>query len=76
LTQRRVGRLLGVHHQSVVNWFHQAAATLTPEQAPRPQGGDDDTGELDELFTFVGDKKRSLCRHVFVKQKQALAGIW
>jgi transposase-like protein len=54
---RRVARLLGVNHQSVVNWFRRATTSLTPKQAPRPEVGDDDTVELDELFTFVGAKK-------------------
>ena len=54
---RRTGRFLKVNHQSVVNWFNAAAASVNPAQAPRPQIGTSDTVELDELFTFVGSKK-------------------
>ncbi len=54
---RRTGRYLKVNHQSVVNWFNAATATLQAEEAPRPPVGEWDVVELDELFTFVGDKK-------------------
>ena len=52
---RRIGRLLNVNHQSVVNWvnaYHQrlpAKEDLSQERTA--------TIELDELFTFVGKKK-------------------
>jgi hypothetical protein len=54
---RRAGRYLKVNHQSVINWFNAATADLKPEEAPRPPVGEWDTVELDELYTFVGDKK-------------------
>lgn len=51
---RRIGRVLGVNHQSVVNWVNSYHASLpAPEQtmaAPK-------TLEMDELFTFIGSKK-------------------
>lgn len=50
---RRIGRHLGVNHQSVANWVKSYAAQLP--DAPLPT--DLDTVELDELFTFVGEKK-------------------
>lgn len=50
---RRIGRLLGVNHQSVPNWVTAAHARLPAEQA----GGAAGTLEMDELFTFVGGKK-------------------
>lgn len=56
---RAIGRLLGVHHQSVSNWLKEAAERLpeqVSDQASTP------TIEVDELFTFVGQKKRSLPR--------------
>lgn len=52
---RRIGRLLGVNHQSVVNWvnaYHAALPVAAPPVA-KP-----DVLEMDELFTFVGSKKR------------------
>jgi insertion element IS1 protein InsB len=54
---RRIGRQLKVNHQTVVNWVNQAASTLLPDDAPRPVIDDDAVVELDELFTFIGDKK-------------------
>jgi transposase-like protein len=52
---RRIGRVLGVNHQSVVNWVNAYHASLpTAEQslaAPETLG-------MDELFTFIGSKKR------------------
>ena len=51
---RRIGRLLGVHHQSVVNWVNAAHAQVT---TPAAQPAMVETIEMDELFTFVGTKK-------------------
>ena len=50
---RRIGRHLGVHHQSVANWVKSYAEKL-PE-APVPEKVEN--AEMDELFTFIGDKK-------------------
>jgi transposase-like protein len=55
LNFRRIGRVLGVNHQSVVNWVNAYHAALPaagqPVAAPAAL-------EMDELFTFVGSKKR------------------
>jgi transposase-like protein len=53
LNFRRIGRLLNVHHQSVINWVNAYASSL-PE-APTP--AEVDEVEMDELYTFVGEKK-------------------
>jgi len=50
---RRIGRLLNVHHQSVINWVNAYAVNL-PE-APTPE--EVDAVEMDELYTFIGEKK-------------------
>ncbi len=52
---RRIGRTLGIAHQTVANWVKAHAATLpdTPPLPPEPHQVD----ELDELFTFIGAKK-------------------
>ena len=50
---RRIGRLLNVNHQSVINWVN-AYATSLPE-APTPE--EVETVEMDELYTFIGEKK-------------------
>jgi transposase-like protein len=51
---RRIGRILSVNHQSVINWVNAYHASLPAAGPPitRPQ-----TLEMDELFTFVGSKK-------------------
>ena len=51
---RRIARHLGVNHQTVINWVNAYSAQL-PNQPPHP----DEVGvvELDELFSFVGQKK-------------------
>jgi transposase-like protein len=67
---RRTGRYLKVNHQSVVNWVHAATAQLKPGDAPRPEVGDADTAEVDELFTFVGSKKtRSMSSRRFTGKR-------
>lgn len=56
---RRIGRLLGVTHQSVANWVAAHARTL-PEAPPAPpteRGQALAVSELDELYTFEGEKK-------------------
>jgi transposase-like protein len=50
---RRIGRLLGLHHRTVSLWVKARAASL-PE-APVPK--EVKTAEMDELFTFIGNKK-------------------
>ena len=52
---RRIGRILSVNHQSVTNWVNAYHDSLPAARAPvaRPE-----TLEMDELFTFVGSKKR------------------
>jgi transposase-like protein len=52
---RRIGRLLSVNHQSVVNWVNAYHASLPAAEQPVPRP---ETLEMDELFTFVGSKKR------------------
>jgi len=54
---RRIGRILSVNHQSVTNWVNAYHASLPEASTPiqRPQ-----TLEMDELFTFIGSKKRKL----------------
>lgn len=58
LNQRRIARTLKVSHQTVANWIKAHADTL-PEQPPSPASVSStlEVNELDELFTFVGNKK-------------------
>lgn len=53
LNFRRIGRLLGVDHVSVMNWVNAYADKV--EDAPMPATAE--TVEMDELYTFVGSKK-------------------
>ena len=52
---RRIGRILGVNHQSVINWVNSYHASLPPARQPVAVP---ETLEMDELFTFIGSKKR------------------
>jgi transposase-like protein len=51
MSQRAIGRILGVVHQSVANWVAAAAARLPTQVADREST---ETIEVDELETFVG----------------------
>ena len=50
---RRTARHLGVHHSTVSIWVKEYASHLP--QAPQPKKVK--TAEMDELFTFIGNKK-------------------
>lgn len=50
---RRIGRILGVNHQSVANWVKAHSEKLPVAPVPDQV----EHAELDELFTFIGDKK-------------------
>jgi len=50
---RRIARHLGTHHRTISLWVKAKAAHL-PE-APVPKEVQD--AEMDELFTFIGEKK-------------------
>jgi transposase-like protein len=53
LNLRRIARQLGVHHRTVSDWVKAHAESL-PEP-PMPE--EVKTAEMDELFTFIGQKK-------------------
>jgi len=50
---RRIGRHLGIHHRTISLWVTAHAARLPA--APVPEEVKE--AEMDELFTFIGDKK-------------------
>ncbi len=53
LNLRRIGRQLGLHHRTVSLWVQAYAATLPDPPVP----AEVEEAEMDELFTFIGDKK-------------------
>jgi transposase-like protein len=53
---RRIARHLKINHQTVASWVIQYAKSL-PE-APVPK--EVKVAEMDEVFTFIGEKKRNL----------------
>jgi transposase-like protein len=55
MNMRRIARMVGVSHQTVANWV-AAHADRLPDTPPLPEGPQE-VHELDELFTFIGDKK-------------------
>jgi len=56
---RRIGRILGLHHRTVSLWAKAAAASLPDTPMPKEVK----TAEMDELFTFIGNKKQDLHPH-------------
>ena len=50
---RRIGRTLGVHHTSVMNWVNAYAETV--DEAPVPDTVE--IVEMDELYTYIESKK-------------------
>ena len=53
LSLRRIARHLGVHHRTVSLWVNAKASDLP--KAPVPE--EVKVAEIDELFTFIGEKK-------------------
>lgn len=55
MSYRAIGRMLEVHHQTVINWVEAHAAQL-----PEPPMSDEvAVVELDELYTFVEKKAQA-----------------
>lgn len=52
-SQRAIGRILKVSQQSVANWIGIYVENLPPEKRPENVH----TAELDEMYTFIGNKK-------------------
>jgi transposase-like protein len=52
---RRIARTLGVTHPSVAAWVKAHAESL-PDAPPSPAASVE-VNELDEMFTFIGNKK-------------------
>jgi hypothetical protein len=51
---RAIGRQLGVHYQSIINWLNAHHDTL-PEKVE--DASPTETVEVDELFTYIGKKR-------------------
>ena len=60
LNLRRIARHLDVNPQTVANWVNAAAANLPAPPLPQERRAEQgvETLELDELFTFVTQKKK------------------
>ena len=50
---RRITRHLGIHHRTVSLWVQASAASIAEVPVP----AEIKTAEMDELFTFIGNKK-------------------
>ena len=59
LNFRRIARHLSVNHQSVINWIRAAVANIPPPPTSAARQGElaVEVLELDELYTFVAQKK-------------------
>jgi transposase-like protein len=55
MNYRRIGRRLGVDHHTVMNWV-KAHTDKLADSPPLPSTAPD-VSELDELYSFIGDKK-------------------
>ena len=53
MNQRKIARQLKIHHRTVALWVVDRAETLP--HTPMPDEVKE--AEMDELFTFIGDKK-------------------
>ena len=51
---RAIQRVKGVHHTTIITWVKEVAELLPNAYAPETIP---EVGELDELETFVGQKK-------------------
>ena len=51
---RQIERVKGVHHTTIITWVKTVGELLPPAYEPETIP---DVGELDELETFVGQKK-------------------
>jgi hypothetical protein len=50
---RRIGRLLSVNHQSVINWINAYYTQLRTEKTAAPVSESPGILEMDEMFTFI-----------------------
>ena len=70
---RRIGRFLQVTHQTVANWINAAHACLP---TPVPQPISSTVTELDELYTFVREKKtKSMWSRRWIAQRVVWSGM-
>jgi IS1 family transposase len=69
---RRIARHLGVNHQSVANWAKTHADGLPTAPVP----GEVENAEMDELFTFIGDKKNRIYIITIVDRKTRCILCW
>ena len=53
MNYRRIARHLNVSHQTVYEWVKKYSEKLPPPPQPEKV----DTAELDEVFSFIGNKK-------------------
>lgn len=70
---RRIGRLLSVNHQSVVNWVNSYHEKIKDKAVVPPNSK---TIEMDELWTFVEKKKTKLIsQQQLIEQLIRLSGL-
>ncbi len=58
---RRIGRHLDINAQTVANWVDKAVANIPPPPPPRERQHETgvETLEMDEIFTFISQKKNA-----------------
>ena len=50
---RRIGRFLGIHHRTISLWVKAQTASMPDPPVPEEV----EEAEMDELYTFIGEKK-------------------
>ena len=68
---RRIARHFRIYHRTVSLWVQASAASLP--DAPVPE--EVQTVEMDELFTFIGNKKQDLHPHARRSANALLFGL-
>ena len=53
MNMRQTARHLGVHHRTVSVWVREHVSNLPPSSTTQ----EGETAEMDELFSFIGNKK-------------------
>jgi hypothetical protein len=71
---RRIGRLLSVNHQSVINWLNAYYELLRTMKTTAPVSESPGILEMDEMFTFIRAKKsQRLSSRLLAERRAALS---
>lgn len=73
---RRIGRLLSVNHQSVINWINAYYSQLRTKKAAAPASESPGILEMNKMFTFIRAKtSKRLSSRLLTERRAALSGM-